>query len=366
VTSRIWAPVLGLLACGACAWLVEDNPQFAAGGESTSSESEEDEGQDETDTSPMNDDEIPNSEPPRPAWLTVYTLGNPEDADVVPLGPGLLLVGGGIPGDVPYQWQANMIAGGDIVILQSTSVPLLDDYLYGNIGGADSVQTVVVPAGAASHEPWIAWTLAHAEAVVIIGDDPYAMLWKNTPIEAGIMAAWDRGAVIAGVDAGLSSLGEFVYPGYGELLSSDEALADPYGEHVALERNYLSLDLLEDTLIEPRFANQDRMGRLLAFGARVLQDGWSNRFVGLGINEDAAMVIGPDGVGEVSGSGYVYVFRTQQRPATCVPGQPLEFGPVTVVRLAAGDTATWPDGATNLSGSQVIATAGSTEPEDPY
>jgi cyanophycinase len=370
VTHRpAWLSLPCLLLCGACGLLLEENTRFSAGAAETEEEEEEEDDDTETDPDlpPTDDEGIPKYEPPRPDWLEVYTLGNEADANVHPDGPGLLLVGGGSPGDAAYQWQADMIAGGDVVVLQSQGEPLLHEYLYNTIGGVDSVQTIIVPPGAASFEPWIAWTVAHAEAVLIAGSDPYPLFWKGTPIEAAIMVVWNRDGVVGGVESGLSLLGEFVYPRYGDHeVSSGEALADPYDEDVMLERNYLALAPLEDTLIEPEFANEDRMGRLLVFGARVLQDRWSDTFVGLGIDDHTAMLIGPDGVGEVSGSGHAYVFRTTQRPAVCVPEDLLEFGPVMVARLSAGDTVSWPGGETSVATSQVTATNGWIDPANPY
>lgn len=350
--------LLGLLVCSGCNLFIEESPRFSADTGST----------DDDDDSPTGTDipdGIPDTEPPRPEWLIVHTAGNPDDADVVPLGPGLLLAGGGASVDAAYEWQAQQIAGGDIVVLQNDEDTLLTDYLY-DLGGADSVQTLIVPPGGVSLEPWITWTVAHAEAVLIVGDDADGLFWKDTPIETAIMAAWDRGAVIGGVDAGLSSLGEFVFPDYAGPLSSVDALADPYRPNLMLDGDYLSLEPLADALIEPRFADEDRMGRLLAFAARVLEDGWSSAFVGIGVDEDTAMVIDSDGVGEVHGDGSVYVFRIEQPPAVCAPGQELEFGPLMVYRLAAGDTASWPGGATDVAGRQVIATDGGTAPPDPY
>jgi cyanophycinase-like exopeptidase len=337
---------LGLLACGGCSLFVEESPRFSA-------ESDDVDG-------------TPQTEPPRPDWLIVHTLGDPDDADVDPRGPGLLLAGSDDFVDDAYEWQAQQIDGGDIVVLQSAGEPLFNEYLFEDIGGADSVQTIIVPPGVASLEPWITWTVAHAEAVLIVGDDTYGLNWKDTPIETAIMAAWDRGAVIGGAGAGLSSLGEFVFTGYSGPLSSDQALDDPYVSNLVLDRDYLTLEPLADALIEPRFADLDRMGRLLAFAARVLEDGWSSTFVGLGVDENTALVIDADGFGDVHGEGHVYVFRTDQPPSECAPGRELEFGPLIVYRLAAGDISMWPGGETNVDGDQVFATNGRTEPGDPY
>jgi cyanophycinase len=372
MTGRVGLAGLALasLACGACSLLVEPNPEFVADEDTSSSDTSATETADESESTDT--DQLMGGEPPQPAWLTVYTIGNPDDATVDPIGPGLLLIGGPMPSgasgplDTAYQWQADSIAGGDIVILQNSGDAVLNNYLYQIIGGADSVQTIIVPPGAASMEPWIAWTLATAEAVLIVGSGPYGLNWKNTPIEFGIMAAWDRGAVIGGVDAGLSTLGEFVDPGYGGLLTSAEALADPYGPNVVLERGYLSLELLDNALIEPSFANDNRMGRLLAFAARVLEDGLSDRFVGLGIDQNTALVIGPDGLGIVHGEGHVYIFRAEELATVCAPGEALEFGPVMYHRLVAGNTAGWPGGQTAVPGMPLSAFGGVTEPVDPY
>lgn len=364
------APMLcaGLLACSGCNLLIEESSRFSADAGSTD---DTDESTMDAESSldvdlPADTDDIPDSEPPRPAWLTVHTLGDPQDADVVALGPGLLLAGDASAIDTAYQWQAQHIAGGDIVVLQSTGEPLLNDYLYETIGGADSVMTVIVPPGAASFEPWISWIVAHAEAVLIVGDDPYDLFWKDTPIETGIMAAWDRGAVIGGVDAGLSTLGDLVFPAYAGPLDSVQALADPYAPNLMLDSDYLTFEPLGNALIEPRFRNADRMGRLLAFAARVLEDGMSTDFLGIGVDEGTAMVIGPDGVGVVHGSSNVYVGHAQELPVVCEPGQNLEFGPLLVYRLAAGDTATWPGGYSDVPGYQVIAIGGATDPVPPY
>jgi cyanophycinase len=353
--------LLCLLPCGACSLLTDESSRFSAETDSM--------GEDDDDSAPTDDGGIPDEQPPQPAWLTVYTIGNPDNLDVEPLGPGLLLVGADTRIDSAYQWQSGLIAGGDIVVLRPDDLSDSNDfntYLYEQIGGADSVQTLIVEPGAASSDPWIAWTLAHAEAVLIVAEDPYHVFWKDTLIAAGIMAAWQRNAVIGGVDAGLNSLGEFVYPGYGTL-SSQQSLEDPYAPDLALERDYLTLEPLADALIEPRFVVDDRMGRLLAFAARVLQDDWSNKFVGIGIDENAAMVIGPDNLGEVHGDGNVYLFHAKQADAgVCEPGVPLEFGPVTVYTLVAGDRANWPGGETNAAGVPVSATLGVTEPPYPY
>lgn len=348
------ATSLCLFASGGCNLLLEDSPKFSASAAST--------GDGESTT----DGDAPDGPPDKPESLEVHTIGDPDDADVEPFGPGVLLTGGGANIDAVFEWQAELINEGDIVVLQGGGKEQLNDYLFSTIGGADSVQTVVLPDQAAAWEPWVRWTIEHAEAVLLVGGRPDQLFWKDTPVEDAIMSAWARGAVIGGIDHGGSVLAEFSFPGAEGPPSSSEALADPYAPDLDLERGYLSIPPLAQVLIEPRFVKNDRMGRLLSFAARVLEDAWSDAFVGLGVDEHTAMVIGPNGVGEVYGDGHVYLFRADQSADLCAPEMDLEFGPVTVYRLAAGDTASWPGGETKVEGMPVSASGGVTDPADPY
>ena len=363
--------LLCLCASGACSVLTEENPKFS-GTESTTGDSSGDgDGQNNDSNNDSNNDGMNgganDNPPPKPDWLIIDNIGDSTDAKVDPLGPALLLAGGGSMVDAAFEWQADLINLGDIVVLHGGEDPKLGDYLFSTIGGADSVQSLTLPPGSpAVWEPWVHWTIEHAEAVLIVGAEPSALFWKYTPVADAIERAWERGAVIGGVDAGVSQLGEFSFPNHMGPLSSDEALADPYTPSVVLERDYLSLLPLEQVLVEPGFTSEDRMGRLLTLSARLLQDNWSSEVIGLGIDKDTAMVIGPDGLGQVHGGGHVYLTHADTLANTCMPQTPLEFGPLTMYRLAAGDTATWPGANTTVAGTPISASAGATEPVDPY
>ena len=306
--------------------------------------------------------------PPKPDWLTVYTIGDEADADVDPLGPGVLLMGGGADVNAAFTWQSGLIAGGDIVVLRASGSDGYNSYLYNQIGGADSVQTLLITSAEAAADPWVAWTVAHAEAVFMAGGDQavYMELWKDSPLADAIMTAWDRGAVIGGTSAGLAVMGEFVFAAYNGTVYPEEALEDPYNQYMELDQDFLAIPTLAGVITDSHFFERDRMGRLLGFAARVLEDGWSTEVIGLGVDERTAMVIGPDGVGEVLGNGSVYLFHSDQPAAVCSPGLALEYGPVMVHRLAAGDTATWPGGQTAVSAAPVSASGGFTVPADPY
>jgi cyanophycinase-like exopeptidase len=84
---------------------------------------------------------------------------------------------------------------------------------------------------------------------------------------------------------------------------SDEALEDPYNQYMTMERDFLAFPPLEGVITDTHFFERDRMGRLVAFVARPIADGWSSSMVGLGVEERTALVIDAAGTGTVPGSG---------------------------------------------------------------
>ena len=300
--------------------------------------------------------------------MTVYTTGDPADAVVVPLGPGVILMGGDVEVDAAFEWQAERIAGGDIVVIRASGSDGYNDYLYTDIGGVDSVQTLMLDSPAAASDPWVAWTLEHAEAVFMAGGDQadYMQLWKDSPVEDALMSAWARGAILGGTSAGLAVLGEFVFAATKGTVYPEEALEDPYNEYMTLERGFLALWPLAGVVTDSHFRERDRMGRLLGFMARVLEDGWASEVLGLGVDERTAMVIGPEGLGEVLGEGSIYLLEASAPASVCTPGQALEFGPLPLQRLSAGDTVSWPGGVAEVAVMPVSASGGVTVPADPY
>jgi cyanophycinase len=77
--------------------------------------------------------------------------------------------------------------------------------------------------------------------------------------------------------------------------NSPEALANPYGNKVTLSRSFLDIPLLHAVITDTHFAKRDRMGRLLVFLARILQDGWAKRVRAVAVEENAAVLIEADG-----------------------------------------------------------------------
>lgn len=304
--------------------------------------------------------------PPAPAGMTLYVTGNPEDADVRPTGPGLVLMGGGTDVDEAFTWWGNLIAGGDVVVIRTSGADGYNDYLFG-FGNVDSVETMLVTPGFAD-DPYVSWTLRHAEAVWLAGGDQATYLagWKDSGVETAIHEAWDRGAVVGGTSAGLAVLGQFAFAAYNDTVYSYEALEDPYNFYMTMEQGFLALPMLEGVIIDSHFFERDRMGRLVGFLARIHADGWATEAVGVGVDEATAIVVGPDGMGMVIGAGNAYVVRADHPPQTCTPGVPLEYDGLELHGVAPGGTIAFPGGSASTLAGPLAASGGVTIPADPY
>lgn len=298
--------------------------------------------------------------PPLPPGLMVYVTGDDADAEVAPAGPGLILMGGGTDVDAAFQWQVPLVAGGDVVVLRASGADGYNDYLFAEIGGVDSVETMLVDDKALAEEPYVAWTIAHAEAVFIAGGNQatYMTAWKDSPVEAALMQVWARGGVIGGTSAGLAVLGEFVYAAYNDSVIEDEALLDPYNMYMTMDRDFLALPPLVRVVTDSHFTQRRRLCRLIGFVARVVEDGWSEAALGIGVDEQTALVVGPDGVGEVLGVGQVHLLHSDGPPQLCAPGMPLEYAGLDWYVLSPGDTVTLPDGLPQGIAAQSLSASG--------
>lgn len=75
----------------------------------------------------------------------------------------------------------------------------------------------------------------------------------------------------------------------------------------------------------------------MAFLARIVQDGWTKKVHGIGIDETTAVLIDADGKATVSGEGSAYFFTLDHRPEVCRPGKPLTVRGIAAYKLPGGD-----------------------------
>lgn len=317
--------------------------------------------------------------PAKPSNLQTWLTGNAADAGRAPVnGPALLLMGGNFDIDEAFTLRAFPIAnGGDVVVLRTSGSNGYNDYLYNLTSGSlkpDSVETLLVDTRTKADTAFVDWVLRNAELIYIAGGDQsaYVNAWKGTNVESAIQAAYARGAVIGGISAGLAVQGEFVYDPDGvTAVTSAEALANPYRNSMLFTNDFLDLPLMQDIITDTHFRQRDRMGRLLAFMARLRQDGLSARIVGVGVDEDTSLFIDSQGRAIVDGDFAAYVIqeRSDTTRTQVSSGQPLIYRNLQRVRLLAGQTFDFASGS-HTGNSAVISVDGRNSapftPADPY
>lgn len=306
--------------------------------------------------------------PAKPAGLVSYVTGEEKDAQVKPRGPGLILMGGSREVDAAFLWWKPLLAKGDVVILRASGSDGYNSYLYKDIGGVDSVVTLLVTSRELANSEHVVWHVERAEGIFLAGGDQskYLRFWQGTRLGQALQKAWSRGAVIGGTSAGLAVLGDFVFSATNGTVTSQQALTNPYAPRVQLARQFLAYPPLQHIITDSHFARRDRMGRLVSFLARIVQDKWATSAVGLGVDERTALVVDPQGKGTVLGQGAVYVLKSNNSPQVCAPGKVLEWSNLTVHRLVQGDTVSLPSGKTSVAGKSLSAFAGQLQPKDPY
>jgi cyanophycinase len=204
----------------------------------------------------------------------------------------------------------------------------------------NSAATIVFSDREDSEDPKVVEIIDRAEAIFFAGGDQsnYVRFWQDTPVQDALNRHIAAGKPIGGSSAGLAVLGEFSFSSMIDTIHTPEALANPYGNKVTLSRRFLRIPLLQGVITDTHFVKRDRMGRLLVFLARVLQDGWAKRGRAIAVEENAAALINLDGRVTVVGSGPAYFLEADAPPTVCLDHTPLTFEGVKVHRAPAGST----------------------------
>jgi cyanophycinase len=301
-----------------------------------------------------------------PAGLTWWSVGAP--ADFVPAMPavgGAILMGGGADVDEAYRWAAQRV-GGDVVVLRASGADGYQDYLYREIGGFDSVETLRVDTRALADDAWVADRVRRAELVYMAGGDQgrYVDAWTGTRLAAAVEQARQSGAILGGTSAGQMILGGVVFAARQGSITSAEALRDPFDPALDLVPSVFALPSAQGFVLDTHFGARDRFGRLLVFLARARAAQPAITY-GLGVDEATAVLVEPDGRGRVVGSGAAYVARLT-REATLVAGRPVDGleAAYRVVRAGEALSLTAPIGA--MTTSVAAIRAGVLDPADPY
>lgn len=274
-----------------------------------------------------------------------FVVGDPALPRAAHTEFALLLMGGGGYVDAAYASIARHAGGGHIVILRAAADEKFNPGAgeYGRLfasrwGPVTSAQTIVFRRREASFDPRVIAALNGADGIFLAGGDQgdYIRYWKGTPVQAALNAHVRANRPIGGSSAGLAILGHYSYTSLdGGSMESKIALADPFNAGVTLEGNFLHLRGLEEVITDTHFSKRCRLGRLIAFLARINAHTPRPPVFGIGMDERTAMMIGENGIGHiVSGSAGAAWIVTLDRPAEALmPGQPLTLKDIHISRL---------------------------------
>ena len=209
---------------------------------------------------------------------------------------GIGLMGGGTDVDALFTWMSDRADGGDFVVIRASGADGYNQYVY-DLGDFDSVESLVLQNRNASYDPFVLRTIRNAEALFIAGGDQsnYVDFWKGTPVEDAIHELAARGIPIAGTSAGTAILSEFLYAAQRQSAVSSKALADPFHHDITLDRDFLQLPHMGGLITDQHLIERDRLGRTLAFMARIVQDGWQAESRSIAIDRETAVLVDASG-----------------------------------------------------------------------
>lgn len=272
-----------------------------------------------------------------------FIVGNP--ADVVTPTTGLwVMQGGGTDVDENFVRMGAASGGGDFVVIRFGGTDAYNQYIL-DLCGCDSVETIVFKNKNASTDPVVIQKIRSAEALFIAGGDQseYVKFWKNTPIEDAINFVASKPAPIGGTSAGMAIMGQFINSAMGRYtLTSSMALADPFDPNLTLDKDFVALSGLEGIITDQHLIERDRIGRTMAFLARLVKDGYTSDAKAIAADRETTAIVNPaNNTIEVIAvpdhpTPYVYFMRRAGQPEICQPGVPLTYRNVTIYRIGPG------------------------------
>jgi cyanophycinase len=284
------------------------------------------------------------------APLTIYPrMGNVRPFGLPPHGPGLVLMGGGPTVDPALVWMHDTIVGshgrrgGDIIVLTAGSGDIWTPYLM-KVAPFNSVRTIQIgPAATAADLARAADYVNQAQGVWFSGgDQAHYVKWKGSALIAAVQRLYDRGGVVGGTSAGLAILGDYVFDSVaadklngGVNVATADAVADLSEPSISFTHGLFSFPPLRHIITETHLVQRNRLGRLVAFLAR-LQSVTHRPLMGVAVNVGSAIVIDRHGMGTLKlehRRGEALLVRlTEKTPI--IAGKPLNARRVRITLLS--------------------------------
>ena len=214
----------------------------------------------------------------------------------------LLIIGGheDKTGDCLILRKFTEMAGGRdsriVIIATATGQPRTvgSEYreLFSSLGAAD-VHIMAVANRETANRKEQAEVIKSASGIFFTGGDQLRLtsILGGSAVDAALRAVFKQGAVIAGTSAGASVMSEtMIVGGHSNDSPKKSSLSMAHG-----------MGFLSEGVVDQHFAQRGRINRLLAAVAQ------NPHVLGIGIDEDTALVVGPDRVCTVIGSQTVTI-----------------------------------------------------------
>jgi cyanophycinase len=159
--------------------------------------------------------------------------------------------------------------------------------------GAASTQVLYIANRELANDPVRITEIESCSGIFFTGGDQLRLtsLLGGSGIDAAIRRAYRRGTVIAGTSAGASAMSDtMIVEGASSDTPTKDMLSMAHG-----------MGLLAEVVIDQHFAQRGRINRLMAAVAQ------NPHILGVGIDEDTALVVSPDSTFEIIGSQTVTV-----------------------------------------------------------
>ncbi|UCH94401.1 MAG: PKD domain-containing protein [Candidatus Aminicenantes bacterium] len=290
-----------------------------------------------------------------PGGMRVYVDGNPAWVTTSHQA-GTVYMGGGPECDEAMAWLTARTSNGDFVVIRTDRSDGYQDYIYNQIGGVDSVHTLVINKLEYANSTYVEQVIKNAEALWIAGGDQsdYYSFWNDTKVESAIDYLVNvKNAAVGGTSAGLAVLGEIDYIPESYGVYSSEALSDPYHQYM----NYRKTDFITQIpfssgiITDSHFSERDRLGRVITFMARNIIDGFTtvNTTKAIACDEGAAVCVAENGQAKIFGwegyTDYVFFLEADTAPNVCQSGTPLHWTDAVTVYKVRG----WPSGVNTFN-----------------
>ena len=262
-------------------------------------------------------------------------------------GPVHNLGGGGTDVDDAIQWMINQVRGGsnsdikvNVLVIRAAGKDDYNQLIY-SMKGVKYVETLIIRNRQEANRTDIFDKVRNAGVIFFAGGDQceYIRHWKNTKLEVAIKSVYDQGGAIGGTSAGAMIQSEYVYDSCAcvDSIETYEALDDPY-RNITFTYNFFQWKHLRGTIIDTHLNERKRMGRIMVFIARQIQDGVSSTALGIAISEETSLLIDRYGIAKVMGKGAAYFVLGDHPPEVCEKGTPLTYHNYKIWRVPQGDS----------------------------